>query len=63
MTPLERLTKFRNELADLCEKYDISMDTETGDRIGATPAESVLECAFDFCTNATPDEIRTSIIL
>ena len=63
MTPLDRLTKFKNELADLCEKYDIELDTETGDRIGATPADDCLACAFDFDPNSTPYEIRTSVIL
>ena len=62
MIPLERLTKFRNELADLCEKYDIELDTETDDRIGARPAESAMDCAFDFPPNSTPYEIRNAQI-
>jgi hypothetical protein len=62
MTPLERLTKFRDGLADLCEKYDITLNTEAGDRIGANPAESALECVLDFAPNATPKEIRTTSI-
>jgi hypothetical protein len=62
MTPLERLTKFRDALADLCEKYDITLNTETGDRIGANPAESALECVLDFAPNASPKEIRTTEI-
>jgi hypothetical protein len=62
MTPLERLTKFRDALADLCEKYDVTLNTETGDRIGANPAESALECVLDFAPNASPNEIRTTEI-
>jgi len=62
MTPLERLTKFRDSLADLCEKYDVTMNTETGDRIGAYPSESALECVFDFAPFASPNEIRTTPI-
>jgi hypothetical protein len=62
MTPLERLTKFRDALADLCEKYDITLNTETGDRIGAYPSESALECVFDFAPFASPNEIRTTEI-
>lgn len=63
MTPLERLTKFRNELADLCEKYDISMDTETGDWIGAALVDNYLACAFEFPPNSTPYEIRNAKII
>jgi hypothetical protein len=62
MTPLERLTKFRDALADLCEKYDVTLNTETGDRIGANPAESALECVLDFAPNASPKEIREAPI-
>ena len=62
MTPHERLTNFRNELATLCEKYDIEINTECGCRIGANPGESSLECVIDFCSDATPNEIRNTPI-
>jgi hypothetical protein len=38
------------------------MNTETGDRIGAYPSESALECVFDFAPFASPKEIRTTEI-
>jgi hypothetical protein len=62
MTPLERLTKFRDALADLCEKYDIEINSECGCRIGANPGESAMECVMDFAPNASPNEIRTTEI-
>jgi len=62
MTPLERLTNFRNELATLCEMYDINLNTECGCRIGANPGESAMICAIDFPSDATPNEIRNTPI-
>jgi hypothetical protein len=62
MTPRERLTNFRNGLADLCEKYDIQLNTENGCRIGANPGESAMECVIDFAPDASPNEIRNTPI-
>ena len=62
MNPHERLTNFRNELASLCDRYKINLNTECGCRIGANPGESSLECVMDFCSNATPNEIRNAEI-
>jgi len=62
MTPHERLTNFRNELATLCEMYDIELSTECGCRIAAAPVDDPLACAIDFCSDATPNEIRNTPI-
>jgi hypothetical protein len=62
MTPLERLTKFRDALADLCEKYDIEINSECGCRIGINPAESAMQYVMDFQPNASPKEILTTEI-
>ena len=61
MTPRERLTNFRNELATLCEMYDIELSTECGCRIAANIGDDPM-IAIDFCSNATTNEIRNAEI-
>jgi hypothetical protein len=62
MTKAERITKFVSELADLCERYDVAISTESGCNWSPALSEDTGHHAI-LPSFATPADIRNEQIV
>jgi hypothetical protein len=63
MTPEERLTKFREKLAEIVAHYDIEISCEHMTPIACVPGDDPMDCIFEFPSNASPKEIAEAEII